>query len=850
LVDILEVALMTHKWPYEELEHKYRELERKYSEHALEVTQLRRRTKDVSVLSTLCCQLSSTLSPDSVVSHALEEILSGTLPDATMLFLLDEDHLILKGVRPQAPRYRDVGTVVKRPGECLCGLVASSREPVYSMDIHGDRRCTLDECKDAGLRSFAGLPLMDGDEILGLLGVTSSTPRDFSKEAPFLEDLARQVGVALQNAFRHEEVKNRAAELERRLDEARHIEDALRESEAKYRLLVEHAPAGILEVDFGTDRFLNVNDVMCEYTGYTREEFLSMSPFDILTEESQDLFSERLIKTGSGEKVPEAVEYRVRTKSGRELWVILNARQTYENGKAVGATVVVHDITELKRVEEARRESEEKYRLLVENANDGIFIAQSGVIKFPNPKTQEILGYTALELAETPYLDMIHPEDRHIVIERKRRRNQGEDLPNTYSLRITNSSGDELWAQVNAVDITWEGAEATLNFVRDITPHKRLEAQFSQAQKMEAVGTLAGGIAHDFNNLLMGIQGNVSLMLLDIDEGDPHYDRMKNIEHQVLSGAELTRQLLGFARGGKYEVKAVNLNELVEESAAMFGRAKKEIEIHRGYQEDLSPVEVDQGQIEQVLLNLFVNAWQAMPGGGKLFLKTKDVILDRTGCKPFRVVPGRYVKLAVTDTGMGMDEATRQRIFEPFFTTKDRGIGTGLGLASVYGIIKNHGGIIEVSSKVGKGTTFTIYLPASERHIETDGETSEKILQGKETVLLVDDEEMVIYVGKQMLERLGYQVLPARSGKEAVRVYRENKERINLVILDMIMPKLSGGETYEEIRQVNPDVKVLLSSGYSIDGQATEILRRGCDGFIQKPFTLEQLSRKVREILP
>jgi CheY-like chemotaxis protein len=282
----------------------------------------------------------------------------------------------------------------------------------------------------------------------------------------------------------------------------------------------------------------------------------------------------------------------------------------------------------------------------------------------------------------------------------------------------------------------------------------------------------------------------------------------------------------------------------------MFGRTKKEITIHAKYQEDLWAVKADPGQMEQVLLNLYVNAWQAMPGGGDLFLETENVTLDESYVKPFSIEPGRYVKLSITDTGVGMDKATQERIFDPFFTTKEMGRGTGLGLASAYGIMKNHGGFIKVSSKKGDGSTFNIYLPASESDVSGEtSEASEDVRHGHETLLLVDDEEMLTEVGKEMLNALGYTVLIAEGGRKAVEIFRKKRDEIDLVILDMIMLGMGGGDTYDRLKEINPDIKVLLSSGYSINGQAKEILDRGCDGFIQKPFNLEQLSQKLREVL-
>jgi CheY-like chemotaxis protein len=366
---------------------------------------------------------------------------------------------------------------------------------------------------------------------------------------------------------------------------------------------------------------------------------------------------------------------------------------------------------------------------------------------------------------------------------------------------------------------------------------------------MEAVGTLAGGIAHDFNTLLMGIQGNSSLVMMDIDPEHPHWEHLKSIETYVKAGADLTKQLLGAARGGKYEVQPTDLNQLVSLSADLFGRTRKEISVHKHLQEGLWPVEVDQGQIEQVLLNLFVNASHAMPGGGHLYLESRNLTLDEDYVEPYGITPGRYAKLSVTDTGTGIDPKDQKRIFDPFFSTRPMSRGTGLGLASTYGILANHGGVITVYSEKGIGSTFNIYLPATQKAVAAHKEPKTGILSGSETILFVDDEKGVREVGRLLLERLGYRVIVATGGNEAVNLFSRHKETIDLVMLDMIMPGMSGGETFTALKQIDADVKVLLSSGYSINGQAQGILDQGCQGFIQKPFGMKELSIKLRQLL-
>jgi DNA-binding response OmpR family regulator len=374
-----------------------------------------------------------------------------------------------------------------------------------------------------------------------------------------------------------------------------------------------------------------------------------------------------------------------------------------------------------------------------------------------------------------------------------------------------------------------------------------LEAQLRQAQKMEAIGTLAGGIAHDFNNILMGIQGHVSLMLFQIDATHSFHHRLLTLEKLVESGSRLTAQLLGYARKGRYEVKPICLNNVIEENVETFRRMRKDVLFILDFAANLSHVEADRGQMEQVLMNLFVNAADAMPEGGEIIVRTENIEIKVMPILPYTMKPGNYVLMTIRDKGVGMDEATRERIFEPFFTTKEMGRGTGLGLASVYGIVKGHEGYIDVQSEPNKGTTFRIFFPVSDQPFVAAGRPSiEKVLRGVETVLFVDDEDEVVKVSKSLLEVMGYRVLTARNGQEAVNIYREHQKVIDIVLLDMIMPGMNGGGVYGKLKEINPDVRIILLSGYSKDREATAILARQCDGFVQKPFKINELSRSIR----
>ena len=399
-------------------------------------------------------------------------------------------------------------------------------------------------------------------------------------------------------------------------------------------------------------------------------------------------------------------------------------------------------------------------------------------------------------------------------------------------------------------------ADTTILLINDVTDQRDLEYQLQHVRRMDAIGNLAGGIAHNFNNLLMGIQGNVSILIHDKKVGDPEYDELAGIERCIDSGAKLTRQLLSFAKGGRYSLDLMDVNDIVEKSSGMFARTRKELNVVRHLEEELAIAEVDAAQIELALMDLYVNAWHAMSRGGTLTVSTANVNLDESFVKPYHLTPGGYLKIDVSDTGAGMDEKTVERIFEPFYTTRPMGESTGLGLASVFGIIKKHQGIITVDSQVGSGTLFSIYLPAA-RILQKPKErdklrvaSSEKLPEkGSGTILVVDDEEYILNADKAMLNELGYEVLLANGGKEALRVFDENKDRINLMILDLIMPDLSGEIVFDRIKSSRPDIRVILSSGYCIEGLAESILKKGCDGFIQKPYNLNQLARKIKEIL-
>ena len=705
----------------------------------------------------------------------------------------------------------------------------ASKEEMMLVDIRKELYFSPDDRESQAIRDMHG-----GKEVHCM--------RRKDGSAIWVEDHARYVYDDHGNILFHEGTL-------RDVTERKHSEEALKKSEEFYRTIFENTGNASMLLDKDTTILL-VNSNFEKLSGYARQEIENKMSWTVFVS-PDDLARMRRyhdLRRKEGGVAPDSYEFTFIDQNGKPREVFLSIALIPGTMISVASLM---DISERKKAEQALRESEERFRDLAKLLPETVFETdENGIFTFVNQISLERFGYTQEEVDKgINVLDVIAPEDHERVIMNYNRVIKGELLGlNEYYAKKRN--GSIFPALIHTTAIYKDGRPAGLRgFLIDITEKKNLEDQLVRAQKLEAVGTLAGGIAHDFNNLLMGILGNVSLMLMHFEESHPFYDRLKSMEEYVQRGSDLTKQLLGFARGGKYEVKPTNLGDFVRKSSDMFGRTKKEIRIHHKIADNLWSVEVDRGQMEQVMLNLFVNAWQAMPGGGDLYLSVENVNLDEMEVSPQGINPGRFVKVTVTDTGVGMDESVKDRIFEPFFTTKERGRGTGLGLASAYGIIKNHGGFIHVESEKDLGTSFMIFIPASDKEVPEELKKVGDIRKGQETVLLIDDEEMILQVGTSMLEGLGYKVITATGGRQGLKMYEQHRDAVKLVILDMIMPDFGGKETFDTLRRVNPEVNVLLSSGYSLDGQAKDIMKSGCRGFIQKPFTMVDLSKKIREIL-
>lgn len=505
-----------------------------------------------------------------------------------------------------------------------------------------------------------------------------------------------------------------------------------------------------------------------------------------------------------------------------------------------------------KKAEQALKESEERYRTLFEETTEAILIIRpDGEILDANPEALRLLGATEGVVGENVESFYWDPSDTRLFL--------GHLDPDGYvtgfDWKIRRKDGSRRECLLNCVPLKdREGATvAYLGTARDVTDSRLLEEQLRQAQKMESIGTIAGGIAHDFNNILAIISGYAELGIASKRKGDAGLDDLNIILNAAERGADLVKQILTFSRKIDANPKPININHQVEHARKLLSKTiPKMIDIQTRLAEDLKIVMADAGQIEQILLNLAVNARDAMPGGGKLVIQTENRFLDEEYCRlSLDLNPGQYVLLSVTDTGQGMEQKVVERIFEPFYSTKKPGEGTGLGLAMVFGIVKSHGGTIKCYSEPGIGTTFKIYFPVIEEEAR-DSDLSppgEMVAFGTETILLVDDEELLLGLGKKILTESGYQVLTAANGQEALRLYRERKADISLVILDLIMPEMGGKECLDELLKLEPQVKVLMASGFTLDASTRKAIETGSRGFVSKPFQLDKLCQAVRRVL-
>jgi PAS domain S-box-containing protein len=542
--------------------------------------------------------------------------------------------------------------------------------------------------------------------------------------------------------------------------------------------------------------------------------------------------------------------YAIKNKFGDELIVEGNVTVIREGNDIIGFQGSFRDITVSKLMEEALKESEERIRGIFETSADIIFVTNiDGKIIDINPAIEAISGYTVNEMiGEHTVRFYKDPKQREQVIEEMKQKGSVKNKEVLF-LKKDGSVLDGIITIAPRLNEQGEmiGIQGT---IKDITEKKRLEQQLAQTQKMEALGNLAGGIAHNFNNILVGIMGYAELLMNRKDEGDPDYKAVKTIFESTTRAAEMTHQLLNIARAGEHIARKVQPEKIIRNTLTLIHNIfDKNITITTHIRKNIKSIMGDQGQLEQCLLNLCINARDAMPAGGELIIEVENRYIGEDYVRShLESKTGEYVMLTVSDTGIGMSVDVKRRIFEPFFTTKGDQGGTGMGLATLYGIIKNHNGFINVYSEEGVGTTFKLYLPVSGKQAEKPPEAQSlaESVHGTEMILLIDDEPHVLAMWGDLLEEYGYVILTAEDGPRGVELFRDRVGEIDLVILDYIMPGMGGRDVIERLTKIDSNVKIIVASGYSENGQAKDIMSDDTVGFIQKPATITELLTKVR----
>ncbi len=637
----------------------------------------------------------------------------------------------------------------------------------------------------------------------------------------------------------------------RDVSELKRAEKAFKERELQYRGLFENTGTATFVTE--EDMTISQINVKCEeLTGYSRDEIEGkMKTTDFIpVEELERIKKYHIGRRKKDSDIPSGYELDFVDKKGSIKNALIQVGMIPGTKQSIASII---NITPLKQTERSLRESEEKYRLLFENANDAIFVAQDQSIKLSNPRTSEIIGYSEEDLLKMSFVDIIHPEDREAVIDRQIRRLSGERrLPTTYSFKIINKAGDNILIELSAVTITWEGRPATLNFARDITQLKKLEDQLQQAQKMESMGTLAGGIAHDFNNILVPMFGYLEMMLQDVPEDNPLHSHLAEVFNGAKRARDLVQQILSFGRQKDHELKPLKVHPVIKEALKLIKSSlPSTIEISQNIKTDCGLVMADLTQIHQIVMNLCTNAFHAMEEtDGKLTITLKEVELSAEDLKDPAMIPGPHVCLTVADTGPGMEQGIIARIFDPYFTTKEEGKGTGLGLAVVHGIVKSYGGHISVYSELGKGTEFKVYLPVikpqeTAQIIEADL----PIQKGNERILLIDDQDVIVQMIRQMLERLGYHVTARASSTDALEAFRTQPDKFDLVITDMTMPNMTGDKLAGELIKIRSDIPVILCTGFSEIMSKEKAAAMGIKGFLMKPVVIKDLSGMIRKVL-
>ncbi len=673
--------------------------------------------------------------------------------------------------------------------------------------------------------------------------------RNKEKITEFISFISSVIAFALQNARLYNELKQKNEELkkwtvniENRIDTGT---KKILEKEAQYHALFDNISNGIIVHDMD-DKIVEINKAACNLFGIKKKRIIN-TPIDSLTEDREYQKQKEYFRKVVKDETVEPLETILLKSDKTKFYAELKSNVVKFRGQNVIQTFI-NDITRKKELETNLRDSRERYRILIESSILGIYIVQKGSIEFTNEMFRIISGYTEDELREIEFFDLIDAEDRSKIVSRHERLEKGEKTSFRDEIRLIRKDKKRYWCELHVSYIIVNQKNAVFGYMIDISERKNLELQLLETQKLKSLGTLAGGIAHDFNNLLGGILGYSSLLLSDIADDHPFYNDIQAIAETAKRGAELSNRILAFARGGKYQVTKLNINSLINDVVAILSHSlDKSVIIETNLENNIWPVYGDSRQIHQAIHNICLNARDVMPEGGKLTINSRNITIHNSHKKLIsHLTQGDYVKISIQDTGPGMDKRTKLKIFEPFFTTKPQGEGTGLGMSMVYGIVKNHQGYIEVQSEVGKGTKIIIFLPKIEERVTNHN----KDMNSKDShlILFVDDEDIIREVGEKMLHRGGYEVLLAKNGQEAVDIFKQNHQDISLVIIDIIMPVLDGIETSKILRDIDPKIDIIFTSGYSPEDRP-DLLRLNGEYFIKKPFQAEMFIEKVNEII-
>ena len=634
----------------------------------------------------------------------------------------------------------------------------------------------------------------------------------------------------------------------RDVTEQKAAEEALRQSEENYRAVFNAANDVVFVHDVDTGDVIDFNRKAAEVYGYTLGEIdLLNEQFRRGAEPPYSHEDEMRWLRRAAEKGPQLLEWLATDRSGRRFWVEINLKRASIGGRN-RILAVLRDITDRKHAEDALRRSEENYRALFEESLDGILVIVDGRVVSANQAFADIRGRPLEWLLGKEVMELVHPDEREAASQSMRDVLEGRPEPYPgRRYRVQRPEGTTALVEVLSNRIDWEGRPAIQAIVRDVTRHVRLEEELRQALKMEAVGLLAGGIAHDFSNLMTGILCHADLLKTGSASPGDVREAAGLIEGAAQRATELTSQLLGFARRGTRHDVAVDLNATVETSVRLLSRSlDSRIRVATRFCGEQAPVRGDPVQMEQVVLNLAMNARDAMPDGGEMTFITQTLDVRDEDCdrRP-GAKPGRYVVLSVEDTGCGIPEALRGRVFEPFYTTKPQGKGTGMGLAMVYGIVKDHGGWVEVEGEPGRGTAFRVFLPAAEPPADLDLRAP----PGAGRILVVDDEELVRNVVVRLLSNLGYEVVTVADGHEAVEYYRQFGRDVSAVIIDLMMPEMDGRRCFAALRELDPGVRAVLSTAWGNEDRVQDALDEGMRGLVRKPFQAEQLAKAVKQAL-